>query len=495
MAVVALRRCPHQRGSGGRRRCARDVDAAGRPPTRRSGVGGHRGGGRASSTGRGSRSRVDVRSARRHRPSTCAAVPRALGRAAAVGAGVDRAQRAPAALLRADPTPAVEARPRRSRSCSPTSRASPSSPPSTATRRRVALLAEHHRVIGPIVRSRGGKVVKRLGDGLMLSFPSPEAAVLAAIELLERGAGAAAPAGRRAHRRGRRHPRRRDRPRRERGRPGHRDGQGRAGAGVGRRARRGRRPARRAVRSRSAGRSFKGVETDERVSRRAAHETAAQLRRADCWRPSRSSGSGCLQTTARRCTATCSPRWSADVDGRRARAPRLLEPWTEAPFGSTPRAAVPRWRCTGSCSRGRRPSSPRTTPRWAGVPGRAVGRAFLRRSVARPRRDLARLMPTACRPTRSVGRRRWSGGYCHGRGAAACRCGSSRSEPAPGSTCGGTTTATRRPARRSATGRQPGALRRGRGRASRRSSTDRFEVAERAAATRADRPDHARRAA
>jgi class 3 adenylate cyclase len=49
----------------------------------------------------------------------------------------------------------------------------------------LALLAEHHRVIGPIVRSRGGKVVKRLGDGLMLSFPSAESAVLAALELIE----------------------------------------------------------------------------------------------------------------------------------------------------------------------------------------------------------------------------------------------------------------------------------------------------------------------
>jgi adenylate cyclase len=47
-----------------------------------------------------------------------------------------------------------------------------------------ALLVEHHREIGPIVRSRGGRVVKRLGDGLMLSFPSPESAVLATIELL-----------------------------------------------------------------------------------------------------------------------------------------------------------------------------------------------------------------------------------------------------------------------------------------------------------------------
>jgi len=49
----------------------------------------------------------------------------------------------------------------------------------------LALLGEHHRVIGPIVRSRGGRVVKRLGDGLMLSFPSAEAGVLAALELVD----------------------------------------------------------------------------------------------------------------------------------------------------------------------------------------------------------------------------------------------------------------------------------------------------------------------
>lgn len=47
------------------------------------------------------------------------------------------------------------------------------------------LLAQHHRAVGPLVRSRGGKVVKRLGDGLMLTFPSAEAAVLAALELVE----------------------------------------------------------------------------------------------------------------------------------------------------------------------------------------------------------------------------------------------------------------------------------------------------------------------
>lgn len=48
----------------------------------------------------------------------------------------------------------------------------------------IALLTTHQRAVGPIVRSRGGRVVKRLGDGLMLSFPEPEAAVLAALELL-----------------------------------------------------------------------------------------------------------------------------------------------------------------------------------------------------------------------------------------------------------------------------------------------------------------------
>ena len=47
------------------------------------------------------------------------------------------------------------------------------------------LLIGHHRESGPIVRSRGGRVLKRLGDGLMLTFPEPEAAVLACLELGE----------------------------------------------------------------------------------------------------------------------------------------------------------------------------------------------------------------------------------------------------------------------------------------------------------------------
>lgn len=47
------------------------------------------------------------------------------------------------------------------------------------------MVAEHQRLVGPIVRSRGGRIVKRMGDGLMMSFPAPEAAVLAAVELVD----------------------------------------------------------------------------------------------------------------------------------------------------------------------------------------------------------------------------------------------------------------------------------------------------------------------
>ena len=47
------------------------------------------------------------------------------------------------------------------------------------------LLIGHHRDSGPIVRRRGGRVLKRLGDGLLLTFPTPEAAVLACLELGE----------------------------------------------------------------------------------------------------------------------------------------------------------------------------------------------------------------------------------------------------------------------------------------------------------------------
>jgi class 3 adenylate cyclase len=47
------------------------------------------------------------------------------------------------------------------------------------------LLTEHMQAAGPVVRSRGGHLVKRLGDGLLLTFPATEAAVLACLELVE----------------------------------------------------------------------------------------------------------------------------------------------------------------------------------------------------------------------------------------------------------------------------------------------------------------------
>jgi class 3 adenylate cyclase len=47
------------------------------------------------------------------------------------------------------------------------------------------LLIAHHCESAAIVRGRGGRVVRWLGDGLMLAFPSPEAAVLACFELAE----------------------------------------------------------------------------------------------------------------------------------------------------------------------------------------------------------------------------------------------------------------------------------------------------------------------
>jgi adenylate cyclase len=53
-----------------------------------------------------------------------------------------------------------------------------------------SMLAEHHRTVGPVIRSRGGRIVKRLGDGLLLAFPSSEAAVYAALELVPTAPGA-----------------------------------------------------------------------------------------------------------------------------------------------------------------------------------------------------------------------------------------------------------------------------------------------------------------
>jgi adenylate cyclase len=48
----------------------------------------------------------------------------------------------------------------------------------------VALIERHHRIAGPIVRRRRGRIVKHLGDGLLCTFPDAGEAVRAALELL-----------------------------------------------------------------------------------------------------------------------------------------------------------------------------------------------------------------------------------------------------------------------------------------------------------------------
>ncbi|MDQ3107747.1 MAG: adenylate/guanylate cyclase domain-containing protein [Actinomycetota bacterium] len=47
------------------------------------------------------------------------------------------------------------------------------------------LLSAHHAAVEPIIAGRGGRLVKRLGDGLLLTFPQPAAAVLACLELVD----------------------------------------------------------------------------------------------------------------------------------------------------------------------------------------------------------------------------------------------------------------------------------------------------------------------
>lgn len=47
------------------------------------------------------------------------------------------------------------------------------------------LLGEHYGTVDALVAGRGGRVVKRLGDGHLLTFPQSRAAVLAALDLLD----------------------------------------------------------------------------------------------------------------------------------------------------------------------------------------------------------------------------------------------------------------------------------------------------------------------
>lgn len=53
-----------------------------------------------------------------------------------------------------------------------------------------ALLSDHYDTVDAIVRSRGGAVVKTIGDGHMLSFTEPAAAVMSAVEMADAAPGA-----------------------------------------------------------------------------------------------------------------------------------------------------------------------------------------------------------------------------------------------------------------------------------------------------------------
>ena len=60
---------------------------------------------------------------------------------------------------------------------------------SKGDREASAMLRDHYDTVDAIVRGRGGAVVKTIGDGHMLSFTEPRAAVLAGVELADVTAG------------------------------------------------------------------------------------------------------------------------------------------------------------------------------------------------------------------------------------------------------------------------------------------------------------------
>jgi adenylate cyclase len=51
----------------------------------------------------------------------------------------------------------------------------------------LALLRDHHREAGPIIRREGGRIVKHIGDGMLCTFGDPAGALRAAVALLETG--------------------------------------------------------------------------------------------------------------------------------------------------------------------------------------------------------------------------------------------------------------------------------------------------------------------
>lgn len=48
----------------------------------------------------------------------------------------------------------------------------------------LALLQDHHREVGPVIRREGGHIVKRIGDGLLCTFPDARGGLRAAAALL-----------------------------------------------------------------------------------------------------------------------------------------------------------------------------------------------------------------------------------------------------------------------------------------------------------------------
>jgi adenylate cyclase len=48
----------------------------------------------------------------------------------------------------------------------------------------IALIDQHHKLAGPVVRQWNGKIVKHLGDGLLCTFPDAASGVRAALDLL-----------------------------------------------------------------------------------------------------------------------------------------------------------------------------------------------------------------------------------------------------------------------------------------------------------------------
>ncbi|HWE58045.1 MAG TPA: adenylate/guanylate cyclase domain-containing protein [Acidimicrobiales bacterium] len=49
----------------------------------------------------------------------------------------------------------------------------------------LALLRDHQKEAGPIIRREGGRIVKHIGDGLLCTFPDPQGGLRAAVALLD----------------------------------------------------------------------------------------------------------------------------------------------------------------------------------------------------------------------------------------------------------------------------------------------------------------------